>query len=294
MNTYQWLIRREFWENRAIWAIPLVVGGFLVLAALFGRVDVATLFSQVPSRAAGQVLLLAVGATFFAVMWIYATWYLLDCLYADRKDRSVLFWKSLPISDATTVLSKLATALIVIPVVYFAAADLTTLLMAFVISVRASSSLAGALWHADLWLQLQALWVYLIAASAIWYLPLCAYLLVISAWAKRAVMLWSLLPPFALVLAERWFFGTHVIAYQLGQRLWGLPQAAFHAHLASWLDSAAAGDSSIDGAIRAPSRIWSFFDIGGFLSNSQTWIGAAVGIALIFCAIQLRTRRAEI
>ncbi|HWG70019.1 MAG TPA: hypothetical protein VN692_11435 [Steroidobacteraceae bacterium] len=289
MNAYRWLIRREFWENRAIWAIPLVVGGCLIVAALFGRVDVVGVFSQMPGRAAGLVFLLAAGATFFAVMSIYATWYLLDCLYADRKDRSVLFWKSLPISDATTVLSKLATALLVIPVVYFAAADLTSLLMAFIISVRARSSLAGAFWHADLWLQLQALWVYLIAASAIWYLPLCAYLLVISAWAKRAVMLWSLLPPFALVLAERWFFGTHVIAGQIGLRLWGLPQAAFHPNLFAWLDSAAA-----DGVVRAPANIWSFFDIGGFLSDSQTWIGIGVGIALILCAVQLRTRRVEI
>ncbi len=288
MNAYRWLIRREFWENRAIWAIPLVVGGCLVLAALFGRVDVLGALSPMPGRAAGLVFLLAAAATFFAVMSIYATWYLLDCLYADRKDRSVLFWKSLPISDATTVLSKLATALLVIPVVYFAAADLTSLLMAFIISVRARSSLAGALWHADVWLQLQALWVYLIAASAIWYLPLCAYLLVISAWAKRAVMLWSLLPPFALVLAERWFFGTHVIAGQIGLRLWGLPQAAFHPNLFAWLDSAA------DGVVRAPAHIWSFFDIGGFLSDSQTWIGIGVGIALILCAVQLRTRRVEI
>lgn len=289
MNVYRWLIRREFWENRAIWAIPLAVAGCLILAALFGRVEVVTVFSQIPSRAAGLVFLLAAGATFFAVMSIYATWYLLDCLYADRKDRSVLFWKSLPISDAATVLSKLATALLVIPAVYFAAADLTSLLMAFIISVRARSSLAGALWHADLWLQLQALWVYLIAASAVWYLPLCAYLLVISAWAKRAVMLWSLLPPLALVLAERWFFGTHAIASQIGLRLWGLPQAAFHPNLVAWLDPAAE-----DGAARAPARIWSFFDLGGFLSSSQTWIGAAVGIALILCAIHLRTRRVEI
>ena len=80
-------------------------------------------------------------------------------------------------------------------------------------------------------------------------------------------------PPFALVLAERWFFGTHVIASQIGLRLWGLPQAAFHPNLVAWLDSAAE-----DGAVRAPAHLWSFFNIGGFLSNSQTWIGAGIGI----------------
>ena len=147
MNTTIWLVRREFWENRAIWMIPLAISAFLLLVALFGRVDLLSVSVQVPGRTVGQAFLTAVAATFFAVMSIYAAWYLLDCLYADRKDRSVLFWKSLPISDTTTVLSKLGTALIVIPLVYFVAADLTTLLMAFIISVRARSFLGGALWQ---------------------------------------------------------------------------------------------------------------------------------------------------
>ena len=116
MNNYIWLVRREFWENRAIWVIPLVIGGFMVLCALFGRVDLMAVSSHALGRTVGQAFLGTVGATFFAVMSIYAAWYLLDCLYADRKDRSVLFWKSLPISDATTVLSKLATAVIVIQI----------------------------------------------------------------------------------------------------------------------------------------------------------------------------------
>src|ERR1700738_690126 len=153
MNTTIWLVRREFWENRAIWMIPAVISGVMILIALFGRIELMSI-SHVPTRAVGGGFLLGVGATFFVVLSIYSTWYLLDCLYADRKDRSVLFWKSLPISDAKTVMSKLALALIVIPAVYFAAADLTTLIMAFILSVRASSSLGDALWHADLWLQL--------------------------------------------------------------------------------------------------------------------------------------------
>jgi ABC-2 type transport system permease protein len=291
MNTTIWLVRREFWENRAIWMIPAVLGGLMILAALFGRIDLMTLPSQVPSRAVGGGFLLAVAATFFVIMSIYSTWYLLDCLYADRKDRSVLFWKSMPISDTTTVMSKLATALIVIPVVYFAAADLTTLMMAFIISVRASSTMGGALWHVDLWLQLQTLWIYLIVTTALWYLPLAAYLLVVSAWAKRAVMLWSLLPPLALLLAERWFLGTHVIASQIGERLVGYARLAFHDSpgCCSWVTTVVDNDT-----IRTPASIWGFFNVGGFFSSPETWIGAAVGVALIVCAIQLRTRRSEI
>jgi ABC-2 type transport system permease protein len=289
MNTTIWLIRREFWENRAIWMIPLAMSAFLLLVALFGRVDLLSVSVQVPGRTVGQAFLTAVAATFFAVMSIYAAWYLLDCLYADRKDRSILFWKSLPISDTTTVLSKLATALIVIPLVYFAASDLTTLLMAFIISVRARSFLGGALWQGDLWLQIQALWLYMIVTTAIWYLPVAAYLLVISSWARRAVTLWSLLPPIALMLGERWFFGTDVVAHQLGVRLFGFAETAFNSNLGSW--AVTAGDHD---TLRTPADILSFLDFGGFISSAQTLIGAAVGAALIFAAIQLRMRRTEI
>ena len=291
MNIAIWLVRREFWENRAIWMIPAVIGGLMVLIALFGRVDLMSISPQMPVQAVGGGFLLAVGATFFAVMSIYSTWYLLDCLYADRKDRSVLFWKSMPISDTTTVLSKLATALIVIPAVYFGAADLTTLIMAFIVSVRSSSSVDGALWHADLWLQLQALWLYMIATTALWYLPIAAYLLVVSAWAKRAVMLWSLLPPLTLVLAERWFLDSHVVASAIGERLMGYPAQAFRYDpgCCGWVTTIVDNDT-----ITTPTSIWGFFNVGGFISSTETWIGVAVGAALVVCAIQLRTRRTEI
>lgn len=290
MNTMVWLVRREFWENRAIWMIPAVIGGFMILAALFGNIEQLTIPSHFPSRAVGEIFMAAVGVTFFAVMTIYSTWYLLECLYADRKDRSVLFWKSLPISDAMTVISKLATGLIVLPVVYFIAADVTTLIMAFIISVRAGSTIGAVLWQADLWLQLQVLWVYLIVATAVWYLPVAGYLLVVSAWAKRAVMLWLILPPIALLLAEKWFLGTHVIAGQLGERLWGVGKAFnIDPGQGSWVTTAVDNDT-----IRTPVDVWSFLNISGFLSSLDTWIGFAVGIALISCAIQLRMRRAEI
>ena len=75
------------------------------------------------------------------------TWYLLECLYADRKDRSVLFWKSLPIPDTDTVLAKLFAGAIAIPLVYFIAADISTLLMAFIISIRAHAY--AGLWRPD-------------------------------------------------------------------------------------------------------------------------------------------------
>ena len=296
MNTYLWLVRREFWENRAIWLIPAALGALLILAALFGgyqvvgAVDLSTVRSVVQAGALDGMMVIVV--TFFVVMAIYSTWYLLDCLYADRKDRSILFWKSMPISDSVTVASKLGIALILIPLCYFAFADLTTLLMAFIISVRAGASIGSSLWRGDLWLEIQALWFYLIVTTAIWYLPVAGWLLLVSAWAKRAVILWSILPPLALVLAERMFLGTHVIAGQLAARL-GLLGYASHAFqytpgAANWVMTEIGHDT-----ITTPVSVYRFVNAGGFLSSPETWIGAAVGAVLIAAAIQLRIRYTE-
>jgi ABC-2 type transport system permease protein len=290
MNTYSWLVRREFWENRAIWIVPAAIGAALTLASLFGKVDIAALTSPEQNRAVGGMVLFAFGVTFFVVMNIYATWYLLDCLYADRKDRSVLFWKSLPISDTATVLSKLFTGLIAIPLVYFLAADISTLLMAFIVSVRARSTFGSALWQPDLWLQLQALWLYLIVTTAIWYLPFAGWLVVVSAWAKRAVMLWSILPPLAAYLLERWFFGTHVLGTALQERTLGYASRAFrYPSDYAWVSTVVGDDT-----ITTPGSVWPLLNPLGFFSSPATWIGVVVGAAFIIGAIQLRLRRTEI
>jgi ABC-2 type transport system permease protein len=291
MNTYSWLVRREFWENRAIWMVPAVIGAALTLAALFGRIDIAALTSPEQTRAVGGMVLFAFGVTFFAVMNIYSTWYLLDCLYADRKDRSVLFWKSLPISDTATVLAKLFTGLIAIPLVYFVAADISTLLMAFIVSVRAHSIFGSVLWQPDLWLQLQALWLYLIVTTAIWYLPFAGWLIVVSAWAKRAVMLWSVLPPLALYLVERWFFPTHMVGTAIKARALGYIPRAFRdlSDHSTWVSTVVDQDT-----ITTPGSVWRLLNPLGFFSSPATWIGVAIGIALIIVAIQLRLRQTEV
>jgi len=289
MNTNLWLIRREFWENRAIWIIPAVFGALLILTALFGHMNLPTLASPDEIHTFGAAFLVVFGLMFYSVMSLYATWYLLDCLYADRKDRSILFWKSLPVSDTNTVLSKLIVALIVIPVVSFVTADLTALLAAFIVSIRMRASIGAALWQPDLWLQMQVLWIYAVFAAAIWYLPVAGWLMLVSAWAKRAVILWSFMPPLALYIVERWFLGSNVVGRVIGTRLTGLPAVALNPSGGkSWHVDAATDTLSL------PSSVLHFINPLGFLSNPQTLIGAAVGVVLIIGAIQLRMRRSEI
>jgi ABC-2 type transport system permease protein len=292
MNTYIWLIRREFWENRAIWMVPAVISAALVFAALFGRVEIMMLTSPEQNRSMAAMVLFAFGVIFFAVMSLYCTWYLLDCLYADRKDRSVLFWKSLPISDTATVFTKLFMGLIVIPVVYFLAADLSSLIMAFIISLRVRSTFGSALWRPDLWLQLQVLWLYVIVTTAIWYLPVAGWLMLVSAWAKRAVTLWSILPPLAVILAERLFLGSHLFGSLLRYRLLGYIPLAFYdlSHRAAWATTIIGGDDHLT----TPTSVWALLNPAGFFSSPATWEGVVVGAALIFGAIQLRLRRTEV
>jgi ABC-2 type transport system permease protein len=282
MNNYVWLIRREFWERRAIWIVPAAISGALILVALFGRTQIIT---DVPleSPFVGRVYLGLTGALFITIMMLYSTLYLLDCLYDDRRDRSVLFWKSLPISDTDTVLSKLIVALLAIPLVSCVAADVTSLIVAFIVSVRARSMIGGALWEGRDWLQMQVLWIYVIFTCAVWYLPVAGWCLMVSAWVKRAPMLWSVLPLLVAYLIERFFLGTHYLALLIGDRLAGYATAAFHGDShGSWNTNDAANTA------------WQFIDIGGFLANPATWVGLLVGAAMVAAAIQMRMRRSEI
>jgi ABC-2 type transport system permease protein len=280
MKRYVWLLRREFWENRAIWIIPLAIGGLMVFAATFGRVHI-TLF-QVDSADSAVAFFFVTGMIFYAAMNIYAFWYLLDCLYADRKDRSVLFWKSMPITDAATVLSKVFVALVALPIVYLLAAGLASAVVAAIATLRSKVPAGVSLWRPEIWLLQQVLWVYMTAASMIWYLPVAGWLLLVSAWARRAVILHAVLPPLGLILAERLLLGTHAVESLLRSRLGNFKDAAFKfpGHFSL---------TSADGA----SHIGSFLDPAGFFGNPAVWIGAVIGAALIAGAIELRKRRAD-
>ncbi len=288
MKNYQWLIRREIWENKAIWIIPAALAVLLVLTSLFGTLTGDILLggsSASPGNTltlSGKILLLSVSSVFVILLPIYSSWYLLDSLYADRKDRSVLFWKSLPITDTEVVLSKLLTALIIIPFVYWVIANLTALLVAFIVAVRAGAAISGAVWRLDLWLQIETLWIYLIITAAIWYLPVAAWLMLVSAWAKRAVLLWTVLPLMAALLVERWFLGGQIFAQLVLNRI-------FTGFLPAIL--ASRGDS--DTFVNNPAPIWSMLDPRGFVSSYSAWVGVLVGVALLYGAIQMRSRRIE-
>src|SRR5262245_27831189 len=111
-QSFYWSVLRELWENRSIYIAPAIVAivvlfGFIVsTGGLPERRRAVLLLDPEKSRAAIEVLYDVAAMLLIFTAFIVGVFYCLDSLYGERRDRSILFWKSLPVSDLTTVLSK--------------------------------------------------------------------------------------------------------------------------------------------------------------------------------------------
>jgi ABC-2 type transport system permease protein len=170
-----------------------------------------------PEKREGMLAILyaAVAGLMFFVLAIIGFFYALDSLYADRRDRSVLFWKSLPLSDTETVLSKFFVAAVAIPAVAALASIAGQLIMAAGGSLKLAfiGGPAGLMWMPQVLGGGAVGAIALAIICALWYAPIVGYLLLASAWAPKSPFLWAMLPPVALALLEKIAFGSsHVIA----------------------------------------------------------------------------------
>jgi ABC-2 type transport system permease protein len=297
MNALPTLVRREFWEHRALWIVPLVCSGVLLLIAFSGRgfvhmpreVEIAMLTHEqkVGLFAIAQWGLASV--QYFA-MAIVLFFYLIDCLYAERRDRSILFWKSLPVSDAATVFSKLLVAAVAVPLGVFVLALVTDVLFTGIFRVSASSSpMAQALlaWDTEVWLRVQGLMLIGLLAAVLWYAPVAAYLLLVSAWARRNVFLWAVLPPVLLLLFEEIAFNTDYVKALIGHRIAG-----------PWQNMGIVGgmdriEDALEGEDKAPrvAELLGSIDAWAVFQSVGLWIGVGVAAALIWGAIRIRRYR---
>jgi ABC-2 type transport system permease protein len=294
LQTVAILMRRELWEHRSLWMTPLFIAVLLLVCALFVHVGPVPfgddeVWSHDRSRAA-LFALMEWGVTVpqYLVMLIVLSFYLLDCLYAERKDRSILFWKSLPVSDGTTVASKLLTALVVIPLGVWALALVTSVLFSGVLAVRVAVGHlpAGvAVWNTVVWLKVESLMLYGVIVSMFWYSPMAAYLLLVSAWARRNVFLWATLPPVVAILVERFAFGTRHVTDLIQYRTFGIwdalnPQQSVERTVHD-------GHNSI---VSLPG-IFDTLNVSQPFLNIDLWLGAAVAAALVFAAARVRRYR---
>jgi ABC-2 type transport system permease protein len=294
LRTLTVLIRRELWEHRALWITPLIVGGLLVLAAFpihFGNVQFGARhedFADADNRL-NMFTLMLWGQTVpqYLVMVIVLSFYLMDCLYQERKDRSILFWKSLPVSDASTVISKLLVAVVVVPLGVYLTAMVCGVLFQTIWSVRTAF---GALpkiavgWDTVAWLKVQALMLYGLLVSMLWYAPMAAFLLLVSAWARRNVFLWAALPPLIAIIIERVAFGTRYIGSLLEYRSWsGLWNAL--------LSEPITGDSVGHGRVYSLAKLFDNVTMSRAFLNIDLWLGLAVAAGLVFAAVRIRRYR---
>ena len=282
-----WSIRREIWENRSIVFGPLIAAGLLVVGFFFNTFTLSKRMARyltlddmkrheyinMPFNAAAGML----AVTAFIIGFFYCV----DALYSERRDRSILFWKSLPVSDRTTVIAKACIPLVVLPLIVI---TLATLVQMFML-VFSTTVLAGnrehvvALWSHVKFIQLPFAFLFGLIAIALWHAPLYAYLLLVSAWARRAPVLWAILPLLGIAALERMTAGTSTFLALIGYRITGWFHRAF-------VDIPKGAREPIDPlAAITPAR---------FLATPGLWIGLAIAAACLAAAVRLRRNREPI
>ena len=230
---FYWSLRREFWENRYLYIAPLAVAAVTLFGFLIATLGRALSTSDLNLRRTilqGPYDLpeaLLMGTAMFV-----GVYYCLEAFQGERRDRSILFWKSLPVSDVTTVLSKA-----IIPALLQLIAWATTVVTLFIMLVFASLGTAGSglsvveLWQHAAFVQTSLILFYhLMAVHTLWHAPFYAWALLVSAWARRAALLWATVPVVAVILFERIVFHTAHFAYFLLYRLAGPDESSLSTH----------------------------------------------------------------
>jgi ABC-2 type transport system permease protein len=279
-----WSIRRELWENRSIYIAPLAVAALILLGFLYStlRIPADNVFLTTTTNVNGVVthtrhgidlsqVYTVAAALIMGTTFLVAVFYCLDALYSERRDRSILFWKSLPLSDITTVLSKAAIPLVLLPILTWVIAVVTQILMLLInLTVFHARGIDTTALHTNFPLAQNALMLlyHLLAIHALWYAPIWAWFLLVSAWARRTPLLWATLPPLALgVLEVIALHSTHVFEF-LKYRFHG-PQGL---------------DSFSDGASMTVTPTH-------FLAIPGLWTGLALAAVFLAAAVQLRRYR---
>lgn len=273
-----WSIRRELWEHRWLYIVPLIIAAVFLAGFAVGVTHVPL------TRVAGAAAVPAhwldnVGFEYvtYALMLAYvvlAAIYCLEALYGERRARGVLFWKSLPVSDLLTVVAKASVPIVILPLITFALIVVTQGIMfllgtAVVLGKGANPS---ALWVQasvlPMWL---AMLYHLVTVHALYWAPLYAWLLLVSGWARRAPFLWASVPVAVVLIIEHLVFRASAFAHMLLSRLGGGPAAL-------------AFPPPENMSMQAPTLA----NLGAFLVSPGLWIGFAVTAGLLVAAARLR------
>src|SRR5207247_10953041 len=213
---FYWSVRRELWENRSIYVAPILVAvvvlfGFLVSTiGLPERRREVLLLDPTKARAAIEAPYDMAAIMLILTAFIVGVFYCLDALYGERRYRSILFWKSLPVSDRTTLLSKATIPLVVLPLVTFAivvATQLVMMLWTSLLLISHGMSTASTWTYVPLFRNSLIL-LYGLAEIALWHAPFYGCAMLISVWDRRAKFICALMSFIAIGLFEITLYGS--------------------------------------------------------------------------------------
>jgi ABC-2 type transport system permease protein len=291
-----WSLRRELWENRSLYFAPAAVSAVMLVGMVIGVFRVLANHPDLTQSANPNPAVLALPYNFAAVAimvtsFIVAIFYGLGALHNERRDRSILFWKSLPVSDATAVLSKTLVPLVVLPIIAY----LVTVLTQIVILVLSLVVGLAKGMPVDTFFQapfgdLTLVLLYGLVTQSLWLAPFYGWLLLVSAWAKRAPFLWAFLPPLAVCLIEKIALGSGHFAHLLGYRIGGGFHEAFVEPVHNVVRTAG-GHMAMKGPPQIPQVTLADLDPARFVMSPGLWLGLLFAVGFFFGAVWLRRRR---
>jgi ABC-2 type transport system permease protein len=259
-NLY-WSLRRELWENRYLWIAPIAIGVLAYFGFLINLHRVAKHAKQ------AEMIYGTAASLVLGVCWIIGVFYCIEALHSERRDRSILFWKSMPVSDRVTVASKALIALVFLP--YWG----TLVGYGLQVLMLGTAHATGGPTNIGLF-TLMAVFFYGVTVHVLWLAPIYAWVLLVSAWARRNVFLWIVLPAAGIMVLEYVAWGSTVFARSLGYRITGAMGLAF-----------------VPGAMSSPITQFSQLDPVRYLSTPGLWLGLACAALFLAGAVELRRRR---
>jgi ABC-2 type transport system permease protein len=287
---FYWSVKREIWEHRSIYMAPLAAAGvcavgFLISLCVLPK-SIRSLSGMSLERQHVELAMpfAHVGMLIVLTAVLVSVLYCLDALHGERRDRSILFWKSLPVSDLTTVLAKASVPLVIMPVLAIAISVALQVIMFFVSCAFLGLHVEGAgqMWAVLPLFQMEVVLVYGVTAITLWYAPIYCWLLLVSGWARRAAFLWAVLPPAAIAIFEAVAFRTGYFHRLMSERFIGFASLAFNLTLPD--------GSMVDAHYIPLAQITP----GRFLSSPGLWVGLMVAAGFLVAAVRLRRYREPI
>jgi len=275
---FYWTLRRELWEWRSIYIGPAAIAAFYLIVYALSTVhlpeQMRAAMALDPEKMHAAIMHpydLAAGLIMASAM-LTSIYYAVETLYGERRDRSILLWKSMPVSDTMTVLTKASVAIVFMPLVGLALTFVTHLLMLLLSSAVLSASGVGAgmLWqHLGFFHMSTGLFFHLMLGHTLWYAPFFAWFLLVSAWAPRAPLLWATLPPLAAGFLEKFLFNTTYFAEMVGNQFSTGPDTGSHVDMMG-------------------------FSFEHFFGSPAVWVGLVVAALFLYAAIRVRQHRGPI